>query len=525
MVTHPHLSLEGESSVFGRFLGNTDSVSGHRCMEPGHTRVREARPLGKGPAQREGSPQVPAKTHACLAPGSGESLVEKWLGVEGAKPPYTNRGVEGAEPPMGVEGAKPLSLDNTMNKSPQRDSAHDGYRLENAGKILKSVRDCLSGTKQLRLTHRYTGEIKSVPFRCNSWRCPECSKRVSRQWYARVRDAVAAHPGKYAFLVITLPPATRNKYSSVESAYRDLEALFNKLIKRMTREYGKVIYVSTVEQHVDGWPHMNVVFRIDEFSQYKDDDELKRRFGNKWLRKALLQSGFGFSFSLSFAKNLDAVAKYISKNGMDHTIGEIVKRSQAPLRAPRGFRRLRSSKGFLPPRQNRKISVWIGEIVNSPLNNTESQIEPCYDHEDEEVEEQISSSVNINPNMVVNHEKESFPGSGRFCEVSRSSLLYGLSLVQEGDATSIYPTSKEIFRTTKESDGLVKSECPSHCKKDFSERGDSCLLMEKATIVINAEKQDTRVNKQFVDTKQVVVVRNRSEGNLRSLVEHLPLLH
>ena len=82
-----------------------------------------------------------------------------------------------------------------------------------------------------------------------------------------------------------------------------------------------------------------------------------------------VESGWGwFIGTPEVARDLEAVAGYVAKlsSGKAAVLaGEITKPSQAPVNAPLHFRRLRSSRGFLPPR--RKNPELTGKLVFAPL--------------------------------------------------------------------------------------------------------------------------------------------------------------
>jgi hypothetical protein len=183
--------------------------------------------------------------------------------------------------------------------------------------------------------------------------------------------------------------------AAIGASYRALADRWHHLATELKREYGKFGYVSTVEQHRSGWPHLNVVFVNQELADHvKAENNRLREWGRKSKGREtasrvfgdlLERSGFGrIAFlepALSKAENgEDRLAAYIAKLAGDpgaawdgqargllakaddapaglqiesiegHTVAEISKYSQAPVRAPSHFRRLRSSKGFLPPK-------------------------------------------------------------------------------------------------------------------------------------------------------------------------------
>jgi hypothetical protein len=76
------------------------------------------------------------------------------------------------------------------------------------------------------------------------------------------------------------------------------------------------------------------------------------------LKTAAVATGWGPQSTTEVAQSTDAIAGYIVKLAGQHdaTLGEISKLTQVPLNAPVRFRRLRSGKGFLPPRRKSRYT-------------------------------------------------------------------------------------------------------------------------------------------------------------------------
>lgn len=246
------------------------------------------------------------------------------------------------------------------------------------------------------------------PARCHSWRHGgPCALSRAAQDYARIKEALARQPREeVSYLVLTLDPSAwtadgwlgfdrrlgrvrrddaKSDKGAISAAYAALSARWRVLAQNMRREWGKFEYVSTIEQHRSGWPHLNVVLVSRELAGDVVAFSERRKV---WSRKArgrdvarsvfgdmLERSGFGpVAFiepagSLT-ANGVDRLAAYIAKlagavgsvwDGADRgtglanvfpidgkIVGEVVKLSQAPIRAESHFRRIRSSKGFLP---------------------------------------------------------------------------------------------------------------------------------------------------------------------------------
>lgn len=238
------------------------------------------------------------------------------------------------------------------------------------------------------------------PARCCSWRhAGPCRQQKAQQDYARISEALARHERAHvSYLVLTVDPsawtaegntgdATKKKGAIYDlearnRAYKELVDCWHELRRAIKRRFGSLEYVCTVECHKSGWPHINVIAVSESLtaeiaSASLAFDNMARQFrGRKTcemvLSKELRAAGFGRIGFAEIAAPLesdggDRLAGYIAKlagqaqegflgeetSGLvdsfdSKMVGEIIKASQVPTMAPKNFRRLRSSKGFLP---------------------------------------------------------------------------------------------------------------------------------------------------------------------------------
>lgn len=173
------------------------------------------------------------------------------------------------------------------------------------------------------------------------------------------------------FAVFTLRPGD---WSSRYEAFKELRDRWKALRKAISRHFGVNRYVSTVEVHRSGWPHLNVVLE----SPVMADAVGRKASGGvvPWLKRHALACGFGYMLSVERARSRRALAGYVVKLAGDvetaarpdeagRLTGEVTKLSQVPERAPRHFRRLRSSIRFLPPPYKRPDIT--GKLERTPL--------------------------------------------------------------------------------------------------------------------------------------------------------------
>lgn len=219
-----------------------------------------------------------------------------------------------------------------------------------------------------------------------------------------------ADPTGWCFLVLTLD---RDGYFSgrpwhdINAAYAALGKMSRKALQRIGREWGPETrlersgrskelrtvralgnrWFSVVEAHRSGWPHLNLVVWCPELAALLrreqadrlEDPELANAVAlarDAWKRKepipgavrelarqatvadgrvlqVLEAAGWGRQSTAEAARDIEAVVGYgVKLAGLhDASVGELAKVTQCPMNAPERFRRLRSGKGFLPPRQ------------------------------------------------------------------------------------------------------------------------------------------------------------------------------
>lgn len=225
-----------------------------------------------------------------------------------------------------------------------------------------------------------------VPYRCQSWRCPWCARHEAAVTFARIKEACNTsgyEPTGWVFLVLTLDREgyySDKPWPDVDAAFRGLGKLSEKFRRRLERlshakgwEFNRSAWCAVVEAHRSGWPHVNVLLYQPELAaqlrrEAESLDGRARVLVRGEIRALVEESGWGRESTADAARSLDALAGYVSKlAGLgDATAGELAKITQAPLRAPVRFRRIRSGRAFLPRR--RKNPNVTGTLVRRQLD-------------------------------------------------------------------------------------------------------------------------------------------------------------
>lgn len=185
------------------------------------------------------------------------------------------------------------------------------------------------------------------------------------------------------FVVLTLDGDEHRK--AVESAtnlgavYRGLRRTVERWMKRARRQLTKMgmrafgsEWCATVEAHRSDVPHVNLLIACPDWARWVAERyEAKRIAGLSHREATLLDEpfsshlepcGLGVRSTAEVPRGKDSVSGYITKLASRADVhGEMAKKSQLPLKAPKGFRRLRSGRRFLPAR--RKNPDVSGTIV------------------------------------------------------------------------------------------------------------------------------------------------------------------
>ena len=253
--------------------------------------------------------------------------------------------------------------------SGEHDLKHDGRSIEacGSGSWSKAVFPAISKPMRLSVIEGIHG-----PFFCKSWRCPNCRPYVFRRDFARVTTALESRP-TWLFVVTTFSPSSWQ--SGRTSCWKNAWRANQRLLQRLAREvHGKVEYICTMEQHKSGWPHSNWAIRFDLLDQVEEEDlyELAKKI-SRWIKDNAPSVGLGHSVYCEVLQGEKRASGYINKlAGEKDTPGpkdasrEIAKTSQVPLDAPLGARRIRASRGLLPPLRKGDQGLGVA-IIKAPM--------------------------------------------------------------------------------------------------------------------------------------------------------------
>lgn len=257
-----------------------------------------------------------------------------------------------------------------------------------------------------------------VPYSCGSWRCPVCARHEAAVTFARIKEATSRaeySAGGWVMIVLTLDREgyySGKPWPDVNAAYRELSRMTRNFLARLRRAYGHEpgsSWVAVVEAHRSGWPHVNLLAYAPSLAaelaaqqcDHRPEEPARQRIllAGHLLRTAEA-TGWGRQSTAEVARSKDAIASYIVKLAGQHdaSVGEVAKITQAPMNAPERFHRLRSGKGFLPPRhRNPNVTGVLVRRRRSPEGDWEiERVNPPKDPSQEDpIRQAIAAEVQL----------------------------------------------------------------------------------------------------------------------------------
>lgn len=234
---------------------------------------------------------------------------------------------------------RPLTCKYYFNSFKESDGSTPAESSPPAENETKSMKACKSGSWTIAYWDKKNpGRQFHKVYKCKSWRHGgACRKAKGAEDFARIRDGLEKYDG-WCYMVLTIGDRDRDR----DDVYKRLVYALQNFQQYLKRKYGNPYkYVALIEQHRDGWPHVNILVHNPVFFAATDK---RFRETRQDCKAAAERCGFGRIFWLDSVSNKEAIAGYFVK-----LVGEAVKMTQSPLAAPRRFRRLRASRGLLPP--------------------------------------------------------------------------------------------------------------------------------------------------------------------------------
>lgn len=220
-----------------------------------------------------------------------------------------------------------------------------------------------------------------VCYACRSWRCAgDCARANAAQLFARLTASIARVPDFWCFLTLTLDP---KRFTSRESMYKRVGKMWANFRKSLKYEFGYDEFFLAFEVSVRAKAlHIHAIVRSKnlfaavsptplEVVEKGKPTEGAANVWKTWLKPTAIACGFGFKCDVSAVRDQAAMSGYLVKASAIGELTHTEKKDQLPVDAPKGFRRIRASKGFLVPKlKNEDLS---GELIKKPVEHLQAQ--------------------------------------------------------------------------------------------------------------------------------------------------------
>lgn len=294
--------------------------------------------------------------------------------------------------------------------------------------VPRSTYHCLAGTLWMALQRESSEELEPIRMDCGSWRCPKCAPRVNRRDFFRIKKALEPIDADGAvFITLTF---SRKEWGDAYAASRAAGACAQKFRRNLQYQLAKrggwkpnmgwplpkLPYLAVWEQHLrpdekGQWLHAHILIQSRELhrwlrdtgywevaNNFKTDENGKPRLERRYklaafnaetkefgaLAELARRAGFGRidALPLDGTDGLDAymsklsflAAEFSGSLGKSESSSSPLsssprrKRTQYPTHAPRHFRRIQASRGFLEPTKRKlgEVALNLAEVFVAP---------------------------------------------------------------------------------------------------------------------------------------------------------------
>lgn len=157
-----------------------------------------------------------------------------------------------------------------------------------------------------------TGDYLCVRTRCKMWSCPYCAAKNQKMWRARLINHIEKTGGVWTWFTLTAHSKKRGIHS-----LQNLRSVWDTLIKRMKRKYGKFQYCRVYERHKDGSYHLHAIasFHFGDIKERRARKDGTRTKYSAWLKTNASQLKLGYYTHADDIKveHSGYIASYVTK--------------------------------------------------------------------------------------------------------------------------------------------------------------------------------------------------------------------
>jgi len=167
--------------------------------------------------------------------------------------------------------------------------------------------------------------------RCKQWSCPYCAEINRRVWRARIMLEVQKHEQQWHFWTLTLDGSDHQ--SNTAQSLMVWRAHWDKLLKRVRRELGKLRYARAFETHKEGTLHVHMLAdkTYPDVVCYKETDG-RENWRSETLKAALIDLGLGWRHDLKPIVTKDVESDGQARNISAYFVKYLTKEIQSDVR-------------------------------------------------------------------------------------------------------------------------------------------------------------------------------------------------
>lgn len=285
--------------------------------------------------------------------------------------------------PLGLPNAKLHNVHSVADPSEASGSSLQEY-VENLPATARSfrrvqpkyIRACQAKAWTVKLVSKKDpSQVQYVCYACRSWRCQgDCARANAAQLFARLTASIARVPDFWSFFTLTLNPRSFKSREAMYKAAGQKWQLFRHALKyKFGYDHFFIAFEISLRQgalHIHGIVRSKRLFAAVAHAPGEPVVAGKPSRGaaavwKDWLKPTAVSLGFGFKCDVSAVRDHGAMSGYLVKSsGISGELSQANSKDQLPIDAPKGFRRIRASKGFLVPKlKNEELT---GELIQRP---------------------------------------------------------------------------------------------------------------------------------------------------------------
>lgn len=201
------------------------------------------------------------------------------------------------------------------------------------------------------------GGLGITRLRCKKWSCPHCAKLNQTQWRVFLGATLPAISPTWTLITFT----AHRKWHKNENSLKNIMSGWDRLMKRLKRDFGRFEYVRLYERHASGEFHVHMLCSVNcdpTESDYRLINGKKRYRGRVYVsaKTHAIKCGLGYQIDVSPLVDDD-----LQPTDTWRAVSYVVKYMGKGLAGdmPKGTRRIQTSRGIGSPKPAPSDMDWV----------------------------------------------------------------------------------------------------------------------------------------------------------------------